>query len=154
DLPGHQTSLASAVAAAGKPVVLLVFSGHPLALTPYLDGAAAVVQAWHPGLQAGPALVDVLTGAANFSGRLTVTVPRSFGKVPIYSNSLNRGRPADGIDLTKPGEGDSKYKSRYIDELNAPLFPFGYGLSYTQFTYSPVTLTGSSLSARVLNRNG
>jgi len=154
DLPGHQASLVSAIAAAGKPTVLLVFSGRPLALTPYVDGVAAVIQAWHPGIQAGPALVDALTGTANFSGRLPVTLPRSVGQVPIYYNHLNTGRPAKNTDLTKPGTGDAKYKSRYIDEQNAPLYPFGYGLSYSQFTYSPVTLSASSLSAKALDRNG
>jgi beta-glucosidase len=154
DLPGHQASLVSAVAGIGKPTVLLVFSGRPLALTPYVDSVAAVIQAWHPGVQGGPALVDALTGTANFSGRLPVTFPRSVGQVPIYYNHLNTGRPAKNIDLTKPGTGDAKYKSRYIDELNAPLYPFGYGLSYSQFTYSPVTLSVSSTTAKTLDQNG
>jgi len=150
DLPGVQGRLASAVLATGKPVVLIVF-GRPMVLTPYVDKAAAVIQAWHPGIEAGPALADVLTGAENFSGRLPVTLPRSLGQIPIYYNALNTGRPADAADLTKlPTETKDIYVSRYIDELNAPLYPFGYGLSYTQFTYSPATATARSLSAKAL----
>src|SRR4029434_3331255 len=104
--------LVEALAKTGKPIVLVVFSGRPLALTPQVDQVAAIVEAWHPGVQAGPALVDALTGAADFSGRLPVTMPRSVGQVPIYYNHLNTGRPAKTIDLTKPATGDDKYKSR------------------------------------------
>ena len=151
-LPGLQEKLLEAVAATGKPVVLIVFSGRPLALTSVVDKVGAIVQAWHPGIQAAPALVRVLTGEANFSGRLTVTMPRSVGQEPMYYNQLNTGRPAGNVDLTRPHKsGEEKYVSRYIDEQNAPLFPFGHGLSYTRFEYSPVTLSTQSLSARALN---
>ncbi|MGH9510273.1 MAG: fibronectin type III-like domain-contianing protein, partial [Terriglobales bacterium] len=116
------------------------------------DKVAAIVQAWHPGVQAGPALVRVLTGEVNFSGRLPSTMPRSVGQEPLYYNHLNTGRPAGTVDLTRPPRtGEEKYVSRYIDEQNAPLFPFGYGLSYTRFEYSPLTLSAKSLSARTLN---
>src|SRR5262249_16849359 len=108
------------------------------------------VEAWFPGIQAGPALVDVLTGAANFTGRLTLTFPRSLGQVPIYYNALNTGRPVKNADLTHIGMGDDKYLSRYIDEVNAPLFPFGYGLSYTRFEYSNVTLGTVKTSAKAV----
>ena len=144
DLPGVQGKLLEAVAATGKPVVVIVFSGRPLALTPYIGHAAAVVEAWFPGIQAGPALVDVLTGAANFSGRLTVTFPRSLGQVPIYYNALNTGRPP------KAADPNQKYVSRYLDELNTPLFPFGYGLSYARFEYSKVTLDAATASAKAI----
>jgi beta-glucosidase len=151
DLPGEQGKLLEAVAKTGKPVVLIVFSGRPLALTPYVDHAAAVIEAWFPGLQAGPALVDALTGAANFTGRLTVTFPRSLGQVPIYYNALNTGRPPPkDVDLSRPVTGDTKYMSRYLDEQNAPLFPFGYGLSYTRFAYGKVTLGSATASARAI----
>ncbi|MGH9341426.1 MAG: beta-glucosidase BglX [Acidobacteriota bacterium] len=151
-LPGLQRKLLEAVAAAGRPVVLIVFSGRPLALTSVVDKVGAVVQAWHPGVQAGPALVRVLTGEANFSGRLTVTMPRSVGQEPLYYNHLNTGRPASRVDLTQPpSDGAEKYVSRYIDERNAPLFPFGYGLSYTRFEYSPIALSAQSLNAGALN---
>ena len=144
DLPGLQPQLLRAVAAAGKPLVLLVFSGRPLALTPYVDHAAAVVQAWHPGIQAGPALVRVLSGAVNFTGRLTVSMPRSVGQLPLYYNHLNTGRP-------KGADPDEKFVSKYIDEENTPLYPFGHGLSYTRFEYGPPRLSASSLSARAIN---
>ena len=151
-LPGLQEQLLDAVAATGKPVVLVVFSGRPLALTSVVDRVGAIVQTWHPGIQGGPALVRVLSGEANFSGRLTVTMPRSVGQEPLYYNHLNTGRPAGKVDLTRPHKsGEEKYVSRYIDEQNAPLFPFGYGLSYTRFEYSPITLSTQSLSARTLN---
>ncbi len=151
-LPGLQEKLVDAVVATGKPVVLVVFSGRPLALTSVVDRVGAIVQAWHPGIQTGPALVRVLRGEANFSGRLTVSMPRSVGQQPLYYNHLNTGRPAGKVDLTRPHKsGEEKYVSRYIDEQNAPLFPFGYGLSYTRFEYSPITLSTQSLSARSLN---
>ncbi|MGQ0836043.1 MAG: glycoside hydrolase family 3 N-terminal domain-containing protein [Gammaproteobacteria bacterium] len=149
--PGMQERLLEAVAASGKPVVLIVFS-RPLALTSVADKVGAIVQAWHPGIQAGPALVRVLTGEANFSGRLTASMPRSVGQQPLYYNHLNTGRPAGKVDLTRPAKGaEEKYVSRYIDDLNAPLFPFGHGLSYTRFQYSPLTLSAKRLSARALN---
>ncbi|MGH9907057.1 MAG: glycoside hydrolase family 3 N-terminal domain-containing protein [Pyrinomonadaceae bacterium] len=151
-LPGWQEKLLEAVAATGKPVVLVVFSGRPLALTSVVDRVGAIIQAWHPGIQAGPALVRVLSGEANFTGRLTVTMPRSVGQQPLYYNHLNTGRPAGKVDLTRPpATGEEKFVSRYVDEQNAPLFPFGYGLSYTRFEYSPITLSTKSLSARALN---
>ncbi len=151
-LPGLQEKLLDAVVATGKRVVLVVFSGRPLALTSVADRVGAIVQAWHPGIQAGPALVRVLTGEANFSGRLTVSMPRSVGQLPLYYNHLNTGRPASKVDLTRPHKtGEEKYVSRYIDEQNAPLYPFGYGLSYTRFEYSPITLSTQSLNARSLN---
>lgn len=149
--PGMQERLLEAVAASGKPVGLIVFS-RPLALTSVADKVGAIVQAWHPGIQAGPALVRVLTGEANFSGRLTASMPRSVGQEPLYYNHLNTGRPAANADLTRPGRSvEDKYVSRYIDEVNAPLFPFGHGLSYTRFEYSPLTLSAKRSSARALN---
>ncbi len=152
NLPGLQQKLLEAVAATGKPVVLVVFSGRPLVLTSVVDKVGAIVQAWYPGIQAGPALVRVLSGEANFSGRLTVTMPRSVGQEPLYYNHLNTGRPAGRTELTRPPSGgNEKYVSRYIDEQNSGLFPFGHGLSYTRFEYSPITLSSQSLSARGLN---
>ncbi|CAN5719081.1 glycoside hydrolase family 3 N-terminal domain-containing protein [soil metagenome] len=152
NLPGLQERLLEEIVATRKPVVLVIFSGRPLALTSVVNKVGAIVQAWHPGVQAGPALVRVLSGEANFSGRLTVTMPRSVGQLPLYYNYLNTGRPAGKVDLTRPHKsGEEKYVSRYIDEQNAPLFPFGYGLSYSSFEYSPITLSTTSLSARTLN---
>jgi beta-glucosidase len=150
-LPGLQEELIAAVAASGRPTVLIVFS-RPLALTPVADKVGAIVQAWHPGVQAGPALVRVLSGETIFSGRLPASMPRSVGQEPLYYNRLNTGRPSGTVDLTRmPTNAEEKYVSRYIDETNAPLFPFGHGLSYTRFEYSTLTLSANSLSASALN---
>ena len=152
NLPGNQEQLLERIAATGKPVVLIVFSGRPLALTWAAAHLPAIVQAWYPGVEAGPALVRALFGDVNFSGKLTVSVPRSVGQEPLYYNHLPTGRPADGVDLTHPPRNQlEKYVSRYIDEQNSPLFPFGFGLSYTQFTYSPLKLSGAAISADRLN---
>jgi beta-glucosidase len=152
NLPGNQEQLLERLAAAGKPVVLIVFSGRPLALTWAAAHLPAIVQAWYPGVQAGPALVRVLFGDVNFSGKLTVSVPRSVGQEPLYYNHLPTGRPAEGVDLTHPPTNQlEKYVSRYIDEQNSPLFPFGFGLSYTRFTYSPLKLSGATISSDRLN---
>jgi beta-glucosidase len=153
-LPGNQQQLLEAVAATGKPVVLIVFSGRPLSLTWAAAHVTAILQAWFPGVQAGPALVRTLFGDVNPSGKLTVSMPRDVGQEPLYYDELNTGRPADGIDLMRPPHDDKeKYHSRYVDEPNTPLFPFGYGLSYTKFTYSPLELSAAQLSAGALNQN-
>jgi len=153
-LPGNQQQLLEAVTAAGKPVVLIVFSGRPLSLTWAAAHVAAILQAWFPGVQAGPALVRTLFGDVNPSGKLTVSMPRDVGQEPLHYDELNTGRPSDGIDLMRPPHNDKeKYHSRYVDEPNTPLFPFGYGLSYTKFTYSSLELSASQLSASGLNRN-
>ena len=151
-LPGNQQQLLDAVAATGKPVVLIVFSGRPLTLNWAASHVPAILQAWFPGVQAGPALVRVLFGDVNPSGKLTVSMPHSVGQEPLYYDALNTGRPADGVDLSRPpGNISEKYRSRYVDEPNASLFPFGYGLSYTKFTYSPLELSASQISAGGLN---
>jgi beta-glucosidase len=152
-LPGNQQQLLEAVAAAGKPVVLIVFSGRPLTLPWAAHHIPTILQAWFPGVQAGPALVRTLFGDVNPSGKLTVSMPDNVGQEPLYYDSLNTGRPADGIDLSRPPTNpQEKYHSRYVDEPNAPLFPFGFGLSYTNFSYSPLELTASHLSATELNQ--
>jgi len=151
-LPGNQQQLLEAVAATGKPVVLIVFSGRPLALNWAASHVPAILQAWFPGVQAGPALVRTLFGDVSPSGKLTVSMPRSVGQEPLYYDALNTGRPADGVDLSRPpANNHEKYHSRYVDEENAALFPFGYGLSYTQFSYSALELSVSQLSASALN---
>jgi beta-glucosidase len=150
-LPGLQERLVEQVVAVGKPVVLVVFSGRPLALTSVVDKVRAVVQAWHPGIQAGPALMRVLTGEAGFCGRLTVSLPRSVGQEPLYYNHLSTGRPAGRVDLTHPPTGGGeKYVSRYVDEQNAPLFPFGFGLTYTKFDYGPPVLSRAEVASGAL----
>ena len=153
-LPGNQQQLLEAVAATGKPVVLIVFSGRPLTLNLAASHVPAILQAWFPGVQAGPALVRTLFGDVSPSGKLTVSMPRSVGQEPLYYDALNTGRPADGVDLSRPpANNHEKYHSRYVDEENAALFPFGFGLSYTKFVYSPLEMSTSQISASGLNGN-
>jgi beta-glucosidase len=153
DLPGNQQEVLEAVAATGKPVVLIVFSGRPLTLAWAAGHVPAILQAWFPGVEAGPALVRTLFGDVSPSGKLTVSMPRSVGQEPLHYDALNTGRPADGVELSRPpGNKREKYHSRYVDEPNAALFPFGYGLSYTKFRYSPLELSTSQLSASGLNQ--
>ncbi len=152
-LPGQQQQLLEAIVATGKPVVLILFSGRPLTLPWAFEHVPAVLAAWFPGVQAGPALVRTLFGESNPRGKLPVTWPRSVGQEPLYYNALNTGRPAGDADLTKPPwEGSVKYISRYIDEQNSPQFPFGYGLTYTSFSYGPTQASSTQLSAKTLNR--
>ena len=153
-LPGRQQELLEKIAATGKPLVLVLFSGRPLTLPWAFEHVPAVLAAWFPGIQAGPALVDTLFGDANPSGRLVVSWPRSVGQEPLYYNSLNTGRPAGNFDLSKPavGGGDDKYVSRYIDQQNSPQYPFGFGLSYTSFGYGPLSVSAHELSANSLNQ--
>lgn len=152
DLPGNQQQLLERVAATGKPIALVLFSGRPLALTPVASRVHAILEAWSPGVQAGPALERVLFGEAAPAGRLSVTFPRSLGQVPIYHSMLNTGRPAIGLDLTRPPTNSGeKYKSRYIDEQNTPLYPFGFGLTYTSFEYSAPQVNVQQASVPELN---
>jgi beta-glucosidase len=151
DLQGNQEKLLEAVVATGKPVVLVVFSGRPLAISWASAHVPAILEAWFPGYQAGPALARTLFGDADPAGRLTVSVPRSVGQVPIYYNTLNTGRPRVdpiGLGSQKP---DPYYITGYIDEKNTPLYPFGYGLTYTRFSYSDVHVDASTISTRSLN---
>lgn len=151
-LPGRQQQLLEQIVATKKPVVLLLFSGRPLTLPWAFEHVPAVLAAWFPGVQAGPALVRTLFGDANPSGRLVVSWPRSVGQEPLYYNALTTGRPTRNIDLTRPPKnGDEKYVSRYIDEENSPQFPFGYGLSYTEYRYGTLQIDKTQLSAKALN---
>jgi beta-glucosidase len=152
DLPGQQKELVREVENVGKPSVMLLFNGHPLTFSELEPKLSAILEAWYPGVEAGPALVRTLFGEVNPSGRLTVSFPRTVGQEPLYYNHLSTGRPADGIDLSKPPhDSDSKYVSRYLDAVNAPAYPFGYGLSYTTFEYSNPQLSTTSTSAAALN---
>lgn len=151
-LPGRQEELLEKVVATGKPVVLLIFSGRPLTLPWAFEHVPAVMAAWFPGVQAGPALVRTLFGDATPSGRLVVSWPRSVGQEPLYYDALNTGRPAGDTDLTHPPRDSiEKYVSRYIDEQNSPQFPFGFGLSYTTFSYANLRVDKTQLSAKSLN---
>jgi beta-glucosidase len=150
DLPGNQEQLLETITALGKPTVLVLFDGRPLAIKWAAAHVPAILEAWYPGIEAGPAVTDVLFGEVNPSGKLPVTFPRAVGQEPLYYNQLPTGRPADQIDLNAPPTGANKYVSRYIDEINAPLFPFGFGLSYTQFAYSNLKLNASTISLATL----
>jgi beta-glucosidase len=153
DNPGSDTQqrLLEAVASTGKPIVLVLFNGHPLALTKSEPLANAIVEAWYPGIEAGNAVADLLFGDANFSAKLPVSMPRTTGQEPLYYSQLPTGRPALNVDLTHPPANSAeKYLSRYIDEQNTPLYPFGYGLSYTTFRYSQPTISAPELTVSKL----
>ena len=155
NLPGNQEQLLEAVSATRKPIIVVLINGRPLTLVSALPHMAALLEAWFPGVQAGPALTRTLFGDVNPSGKLTVTFPRAVGQEPLYYNALNTGRPAAGVDLShRPAFGEDRWHSRYIDEYNSGLFPFGYGLSYTGFEISAPTLSTAKLSARALNKGG
>jgi beta-glucosidase len=140
-LPGNQERLLEEIVATGKPVVLIVFSGRPLVLNWAAEHVGSILEAWFPGIEAGSALTEVLFGDAAPSGKLPVSFPRAVGQEPLYLSQFSTGRPAKDADLSRPPSGmNGKFVSRYIDVPNAPLYPFGYGLSYTTFDYSPVTL--------------
>jgi len=146
DLPGNQEQLLQTMVATGKPVVLIVFSGRPLVLDWAAQHVPAILEAWFPGIEAGPALASILYGETNPSAKLPVSFPRAVGQEPLYLAQFPTGRPATGVDLSHPPtNGPEKFLSRYIDVPNSPLFPFGHGLSYTQFAFSPVTLNASSV---------
>jgi beta-glucosidase len=150
-LPGRQQELLEKVVATGKPVVLILFSGRPLTLPWAFEHVPAVVAAWFPGVQAGNALTDVLFGDAAPTGHLPLSWPRSVGQEPLYYNALNTGRPE--ADPAHPGEpGEKKFLSRYIDEQNSPQFPFGYGLTYTSFTYGATQASAKPISFANLQR--
>jgi beta-glucosidase len=153
-LPGRQQELLEHVVHTGKPVVLILFSGRPLTVPWAFEHVPAAIAAWLPGISGGPALVRTLFGDVNPSGRLVVSWPRSVGQEPLYYNSLDTGRPAGDIDLTRPpSDVATRYLSRYIDEQNSPQYPFGYGLSYATFTYGPTAVSTARLSAAELNKN-
>jgi beta-glucosidase len=127
DLPGRQLDLVKALQATGKPVVVVLMNGRPLTINWIAQNSAAILETWFAGTQAGNAIADVLFGDVNPGGKLPVTFPRSVGQEPLYYNHMNTGRPPDP---------NSKWTSKYLDIPWTPLFPFGYGLSYTQFRLS------------------
>jgi beta-glucosidase len=134
DLPGRQEELFDAVVATGKPVIVVLFNGHPLAIPHIQEKAAAILEAWFPGIQGGNGVADVLFGDVPPSGRLTVTVPDSVGQVPFYYNHYNTGRPGFG-----------EYRGNYADGPTVPLYPFGYGLDYTTFEFGQVKVSDSTI---------
>lgn len=132
DLPKDQEDLAKAIYDVGKPVVLVLFSGRPLSITWMAEAIPAILEAWYPGIQGGNAIADILFGDYNPSGKLPVSFPRTVGQIPIYYNHKNTGRPP---------EEWNRFTSKYIDIPSTPLFPFGYGLSYTRFEYRDLRIT-------------
>ncbi|MCA1575905.1 MAG: glycoside hydrolase family 3 C-terminal domain-containing protein [Acidobacteria bacterium] len=132
DLPGRQLDLVKAVQATGKPTVVVLVNGRPLAIGWIVDNVPAILESWMGGSQSGNAVADVLFGDVNPGGKLPVTFPRSVGQVPIYYNHMNTGRPP---------EPENRYTSKYYDVPWTPLFPFGYGLSYTTFKLSNLQLS-------------
>ncbi len=145
DLPGNQEALLERIAGVGKPIVLLVFSGRPLVLTSAAQHAQSILEVWYPGTEGGHALARVLYGDVAPSGKLTMSFPQTEGQEPLYYNQLPTGRPPFTADLSQPPGSKSRFLSRYIDAPNAALFPFGFGLSYTTFSYSGVTLSRSTI---------
>lgn len=138
-VPGVQTELLAELKKTGKPIVVVLMNGRPLVLERENALADAMLETWYPGTMGGKAITQVLFGEYNPSGKLTMTFPLNLGQVPVYYNAKNTGRP-----IYLPND---KYKSKYIDSPNDPLFPFGYGLSYTKFEYSDITLSTTELSA-------
>src|SRR5215470_6899703 len=150
-LPGRQQDLLEKVAATGKPLVLVLFSGRPLTLPWAFENVPAVLAAWYPGVEAGNALTDLLFGDAAPSGHLPLSWPRSVGQEPLYYNALNTGRPESDPD--HPAEkGETKYVSRYIDEQSTPQFPFGFGLTYTSFRYGATSASVKEIPVSSLRR--
>jgi beta-glucosidase len=140
DLPGRQLDLVKAVHAAGKPTVVVLMNGRPLTIGWLAENSPAILETWFAGTQAGNAIADVLFGDVNPGGKLPVTFPRAVGQIPIYYSHMNTGRPPDA---------NNKYTSKYLDVPWTPLYPFGYGLSYTQFK-----ITNLQLSARRIPASG
>jgi beta-glucosidase len=137
-LPGQQTALIQAIAATGKPYVVVLMNGRPLTLGWVADNAPGLIEAWYPGTEGGNAVADLLFGEVNPGGKLPMSFPRNVGQIPISYNELPTGRPADP---------NNKYTSKYLDVANTPQYEFGYGLSYTTFALSNLRVSAGSVSA-------
>ena len=138
DLPGKQLDLIKAIHATGKPYAVVLMNGRPLTINWLAENSPAILETWFAGTEAGNAIADVLFGDVNPGGKLPVTFPRSVGQIPIYYNELPTGRPVGPTS-------DAKYSSKYIDSPNTPLFPFGFGLSYTNFNITNLRLDKTSI---------
>ncbi|MBV4357725.1 beta-glucosidase BglX [Parasegetibacter sp. MAH-26] len=137
-LQKSQKALLDELKRTGKPIVIVLLNGRPMTLTWEDQNADAILDAWFSGTEAGNAIADVLFGNYNPSGKLTMSFPRNVGQIPIYYNHKNTGRPYSGV-------GAGKFRSNYLDVSNDPLYPFGFGLSYTSFTYSNVTVSSPTI---------
>jgi beta-glucosidase len=154
-LPGHQEQLLEAVAATGKPVILVMFTGRPTEIKWAGAHVPAIVEAWFPGMEGGHAVADILFGDVNPSAKLTTSFPRAVGQEPLYYAQMPTGRPAGHVDLTHlPSNSVEKFVSRYVDEENSALFPFGWGLSYTRFSYGSPTVSRASISVADAGKAG
>ncbi len=138
-IPEAQRQLLMALLKTGKPVVLVLFTGRPLTIKWESENVPAILNVWFPGSEAGYAIADVLFGDVNPSGKLSMTFPQNVGQIPLYYNHKNTGRPL------AEGGWFQKFRSNYLDVTNDPVYPFGYGLSYTQFQYSDITLSATNL---------
>lgn len=145
---GAQEQLLEAVVATGKPVILVVLAGRPLELKWAANHVPAILEAWSPGIEGGHAVADVLFGDVNPSGKLPAGLPRSVGQEPLYYAQLPTGRPAHGDLSHLPQNAGEKFMSRYMDEENSALFPFGWGLSYTRFSYAQPTIDRGEVPVR------
>ncbi|HRN56790.1 MAG TPA: glycoside hydrolase family 3 C-terminal domain-containing protein [Agriterribacter sp.] len=141
DIPDVQKRLLKALVKTGKPVVLVLFTGRPLTLVWEQQHVPAILNVWFGGTEAGNAIADVLFGDVNPSGKLTTTFPQNIGQVPLYYNHKNTGRPL------AEGQWFQKFRSNYLDVSNDPLYPFGFGLSYTNFSYGNIALGSNTLRA-------
>lgn len=139
DLPGRQLDLLKAVAATKTPVVVVLMNGRPLTIEWTAEHIHAILETWFGGSEAGNAIADILFGDVNPGGKLPVTFPRSVGQIPIFYNHRSSGRPFD------PNNSEDKYTSKYLDVATTPLFPFGYGLSYSKFALSNLNIDKKSL---------
>jgi beta-glucosidase len=138
DLPGRQLELVQSIYATGKPTVVVLVNGRPLSIGWVVNNVPAILESWMGGSQSGNAIADILFGDVNPSAKLPVTFPRSVGQVPMYYNYMNTGRPP---------EAENRYTSKYFDMPWTPLFPFGYGLSYTKFKITNLQLSASRIDA-------
>ena len=148
DLPGAQEALVNEIAKLGRPIVTVVLAGRPLTFHETAAKSKAILYGWHPGTMGGPAIADLLFGDAVPSGKLTITFPRTVGQVPIYYAQLPTGRPASSSDLGIPLGNPVNpvgYVSKYVDVDFTPEFPFGYGLSYSDFKYSNLRVSAPKL---------
>lgn len=143
-LPGNQEAFLKELAKTGKPIVLVLFTGRPLTINWEKEHIPAILNVWFGGNESGNAIADALCGEVNPSGKLPVTFPQNVGQIPIYYNHKNTGRPIE------EGKWFQKYRSNYYDVTNEPLYPFGYGLSYTNFQYTNFTLSSTSLKGNQL----
>ena len=151
---GSQEKLLEAVAATGKPVILVVLAGRPLQIKWAGEHVPAIIEAWSPGIEAGPALADALFGDVNPSGKLPASLPRAVGQEPLYYAQLPTGRPAHGDLSHLPRNAAERFMSRYMDEENSALYPFGWGLSYTRFSYSKPTISRTEIPVGEVRSSG